>query len=184
MSLRLRIPSLRRSRPRACEIGIDYQKGAEPYTGQSVAFGDTWRLFQVNAAKLFEGSGKTIDVPVTLDRIERLDDVQGSQFSTEAILTIASAHRGTKTGGDVLAYYVVWLDGFLEEEGAARKAVLGVGDWVRTGVIAMFKPVIANAGLPLTPDLSRIVEQTTLVHEFGHAVGLVANGVPRHQRAP
>src|SRR5687768_11448819 len=56
-------------------VEIDYQRGAEPYTGTSVAFGDTWRLFQTNAAKLFEGSGKTVEVPTTLDGMQRLDDI-------------------------------------------------------------------------------------------------------------
>jgi hypothetical protein len=48
--------------------------------------------------------------------------------------------------------------------------VLGVslGD---SGTIAMFAPVIGDG------PLSRFVEQTTLVHELGHAVGLVDNGV-------
>jgi hypothetical protein len=52
--------------------------------------------------------------------------------------------------------------------------VLGVslGD---TGVIAVFKPVVRGASA--LPTLQRFVEQTTLIHEFGHAVGLVANGL-------
>ena len=158
-------------------IEIDYQAGAEPYTGTSVAFGDTWRLFRTNAEKLIDGTGKTLEVPVTLDRMQRLDDVAGTQFSSDAILAIARAHRDTPSDGDVLAYYVVWLDGVFEEDGARREGVLGVS-LGRTGVIAMFKPVIESAGLSLAPDLARIVEQTTLIHEFGHAVGLVANGVP------
>jgi hypothetical protein len=158
-------------------VEIDYQRGAEPYTGSSVAFGDTWRLFRTNAAKLFEGTGKTIEIPTTLDGMEALSDVSGTQFSSDAVLAIAKQHRQSRTAGDVVAYYVVWLDGIYEEGGQARREVLGVSIG-RTGVIAMFKPVIESAALPLVPDLARVVEQTTLVHEFGHAVGLVANGIP------
>lgn len=167
-------------------VEIDYQRGAEPYTGSGVALGDTWRLFQTNAAKLFEGTGITVDVPTTLDRMQRLDDVRGEQFSGETILAIARAHRDRQTAGGMLSYYVVWLDGVFEENGAAKDKVLGVS-LGSTGVIAMFKPVIESAGLPLVPDLSRVVEQTTLVHEFGHALGLVANGLPltsAHHDAP
>ncbi len=167
-------------------VEIDYQRGAEPYTGTSVAFGDTWRLFRTNAEKLFEGTGKTIEVPTTLAGMERLDDVKGTQFSAESILAIAEKHRQTKSGGEIIAYYFVWLDGIYEENGAARKEVLGVS-LGRTGVIAMFKPTIESSALPLVPDIARVVEQTTLVHEFGHAVGLVANGIPTttdHQDAP
>jgi hypothetical protein len=39
----------------------------------------------------------------------------------------------------------------------------------------MFKPVIASAAS--LPNVRKFVEQSTLVHEFGHAVGLVNNGV-------
>jgi hypothetical protein len=42
----------------------------------------------------------------------------------------------------------------------------------------MFKPVIESTDVPLLPAISRFVEQTTLVHELGHAVGLVNRGVP------
>lgn len=47
-----------------------------------------------------------------------------------------------------------------------------------TGVLAMFKPVIAGTGSG-TPGLNveRYVEQATIVHEFGHAAGLVDNGL-------
>lgn len=167
-------------------IEIDYAKGAEPFTGNSVAFGDTWRLFETNAKKLFEGTGKTIEVPTTLAGMERLDDVNGAQFSGDAILAIAQRHRQTRTSNEAIAYYVVWLAGIYEEDGKARDEVLGVS-LGSTGVVAMFKPVIERAALPLVPDLARIVEQVTLVHEFGHAVGLVANGIPAtssHHDAP
>jgi hypothetical protein len=40
----------------------------------------------------------------------------------------------------------------------------------------MFKDVISGAsGIP---NVARFVEQVTLIHELGHAIGLVDNGVP------
>ena len=45
-----------------------------------------------------------------------------------------------------------------------------------TTVIALFKPVIDSAAV--LDDTRAFVEQTTLVHEFGHGVGLVNNGIP------
>jgi hypothetical protein len=54
--------------------------------------------------------------------------------------------------------------------------VLGVsiGD---SGVVAMFKDVIAGTGIAAVPNLERFVEQSVLIHELGHGFGLVANGV-------
>jgi hypothetical protein len=65
---------------------------------------------------------------------------------------------------------VLFLDGYLSQEGQRQPAVLGVSIG-NTGVIAMFKPVISGAAT------ARFVEQTTLIHEFGHAAGLVDNGL-------
>lgn len=155
---------------------IDYQAGAEPYVGDNLAFGPQWGLFETNVAKLFEGTGKTIQVPTTLDRMERLDDIAGSDHDANDILAIADRHRAVQTEGDVLSYYVVWLDGYFSEAGARRNDVLGVS--VGRGVIGMFKPVIAKSVLPLLPTIPRVVEQAVLVHEVGHAFGLVNHGVP------
>jgi hypothetical protein len=71
---------------------------------------------------------------------------------------------------------VVFLDGYYLDDGMSRPNVLGVsiGD---TGVIAMFKPVISGTGT-LTSDTPRFVEQTTMIHELGHALGFVNNGLP------
>jgi hypothetical protein len=41
----------------------------------------------------------------------------------------------------------------------------------------MFKPVIEGTASGRAGILSRYVEQATMIHEFGHAVGLVNNGL-------
>lgn len=161
-------------------IEIDYQAGAEPYTGTQPLLGDPWDLFKVNATKLFEGTGKSFDVPTTIDKMEKLTDITGTMFDSAAILAIAAKHRSITTSGDTIGYYFLWLNGTYVENGTENKSVLGVS-LGNTGVLAMFKPVIKGAGPssgPLLGDnLDAAVEQTVLVHEFGHAVGLVNNGV-------
>lgn len=159
-------------------IEIDYASGAEPYTGTVLGAGEIWDVFRNNAKRLFEGAGKTIEVPTTLAQMEKLTDVSGADFTGEQILAIAAKHRGTLNTGDTASFYVVWLDGlYRDEQGTVQNGVLGVslGD---TGVIAMFKPVIesTSSGTPGI-ETERYVEQVTLVHEFGHAAGLVDNGL-------
>ena len=43
--------------------------------------------------------------------------------------------------------------------------------------VAMFKDVIKSTGSALSPNTAKYVEQSTLVHELAHSIGLVDNGV-------
>jgi hypothetical protein len=46
-------------------------------------------------------------------------------------------------------------------------------------VVVVFKPVILMAAPSFSGIALRWIEQSTLVHELGHVIGLVDNGVPR-----
>ena len=159
-------------------LEVDYQTGAEPFTGEVVGFGDTWTIFTTNAERLFMGSSKTLDLPTTLGDMEELTDLGFDQdFATEEILAIAEAHRDQRSAAPTATFYALWVDGYWNDGGERRTDVLGVS-FGGTGVIAMFKPVIETATVLSLPNATRFAEQAILVHEFGHAVGLVANGIP------
>ena len=155
------------------EIEVDYVAGAEPYTGAVGQSDDLWNLFRVNAARLFPH--KEIVVPSTLAEMEMLAGESGNSFTSEMILDIAARHRDKQSSADTVTFYVVWLDGYFEDSDGIQEGVLGVsiGD---TGVIAMFKPALALGDA--FPKVVRFGEQTTLIHEFGHAIGLVNRGIP------
>jgi hypothetical protein len=162
---------------RTVVLEVDYATGAEPYTGEAGALGDLWDLFGENAERLFNGT-KTVQYPRRLDEMEELNDIQGSSFSADDILAIAERHRDELGSGSTATFYAVWLDGFFRDQEGVRTGVIGVSIG-STGVVAMFKPVIESIAVPGGGNaLERFAEQTTLVHEFGHAVGLVNNGVP------
>jgi predicted Zn-dependent protease len=156
---------------------IDYVTGAEPYTGAVLGFGEVWDVAQTNVERLFQGSNKVFDIPRTLDKMEKLTDVTGADFTVDQILAIASKHRNQLSSGDTATFYFVWLDGYYRDATGVNKDVLGVSLGT-TGVLAMFKPVIAGTGSG-APGLNveHYVEQATIVHEFGHAAGLVNNGL-------
>jgi len=159
------------------DFEIDYVPGAEPYTGSVLGFGEVWDVTETNVARLFQGSNKAFSIPRTLDKMEKLTDVTGADFAVDQILAIASKHRNQLSSGDTATFYFVWLNGYYRDEMGVNKNVLGVSLGA-TGVLAMFKPVIAGTGSG-TPGLNaeRYVEQATIVHEFGHAAGLVENGL-------
>lgn len=69
---------------------------------------------------------------------------------------------------------MLFLNGFLKSNQKVHKSILGI-NLDNTNVIAMFKPVIENS----SPNFKvrTLNEQMTLIHEIGHAIGLVNNGL-------
>ncbi len=144
---------------------------------------DIWSVTRTNMQRALQG--KTITVPSALSDMEELTDVTGTTFRSADVLDIAQRHRTTISTATLVSYYVVFLNGyFVDDAGKVQKNVLGVtaGD---SGVIAMFKPVIRSAsGGRAATSASMFVEQSSLVHEIGHALGLVNSGIPlstKHQ---
>ena len=164
-------------------LEVDYQPGAEPYTGAVGLSGDTWDLFQGNADALFAGTGVTVLAPSALGEMGQLGAGSQEDYTVEDLLALSDGALDTVPDDETRVLHVLWLDGYFADADGRQDAVLGVSIG-NTGVLAMFKPVIE--GLGLSDAVRRFGEQATLIHEFGHAVGLVNNGlemVTAHQDA-
>ncbi len=157
-------------------LEVDYEDGAAPYMSTGpVAGSDPWELSQRNLDRLFEDNGAVVTVPGALSDMENIGDTGRDSHTVQQILDLADQHRDMSSGGHTATYYIIWLDGHFADGDGAVDNVLGVslGD---TGVIAMFKPVIESLG---AIEATRAFgEQAVLIHEFGHAAGLVNRGVP------
>lgn len=110
---------------------------------------------------------------------------RGGTWSDKDLLQLSDAHRDVKTGGKTASLHLLFVDGSYETSG-----VLGVtysekrgdGSVVASGPIVIFSQSIRDACAPVVL-VSPCVDIDTywaavLVHEFGHALGLVDNGVP------
>lgn len=140
-------------------IEIDYVDGVAPHP-------DATALLRTRAA----------------ERLDKPDGIQitSNSFSggraTWSISSIKDAQdqvRDHLPEGSELTLHVLYLDGVY----GPNEDVLGV-QYERTA-IAIFKERIqqSSAGVSLGFG-AREVERSVLVHEFGHAIGLVNNGVP------
>jgi hypothetical protein len=156
-------------------LEVDYVPGAEPYVRHDTAFDDPWKIFKDNAKAILDGKLEVV-VPEGLAGMERLTDVDAKVFDQSDLVAIARKHRDGKSTQDTVSFYVVFLDGkFKDGSGNVSDNTVGVS--VRgTGIIAMFKPAITTGYK--NPASPVFMEQTTLVHEFGHSVGLVDDGLP------
>lgn len=157
--------------PASLTIEVDYETSAAPYEG----LGDG-TLFATNVDAVFPSLGAAYTAPATVAAMEELGAIADDSLTVDELLALADEHRALgRTEGAERRLYIVFLDGYFEDATGTRDDVLGVSIGT-TGVIAMFKPVIDSAGFLMT--VRRRVEQTVLVHEFGHSVGLVDNGAP------
>lgn len=170
---------------------VDHGPNAQPYAAND------WSLFDVNIRKLFEKSPKSLDMPATTSDMELINDVGGTPFSGTfnrrkidsvsfdkyEIRDLAEAHRNHLSTSTQATYYILWLDGFFRDIDSGNKIDLDapvLGITIRElGITAMFKPVIDSVDTTgASESLRGFVEQTTLIHEFGHSAGLVNNGLP------
>jgi hypothetical protein len=154
------------------EVEVAYAPAAAPYVGSETAgAGDSWSITTANLKRLYRDT--SVVVPSTLGTMHALPSLGSGPYTTTDVTAIATKYRTKRSENSTVTYFVVFLDGYYRDtDGSVRDDVLGVSVG-HTGVIAMFKPVIAASG----SDAAAFVEQAALTHELGHAAGFVDNGV-------
>ncbi len=157
-------------------VDVHYEQGAEPYTGNvGPGQGDTWDLFATNSAALFVDTDITITSPSTLGEMTQFAAGGVESYTVNELLDLARDLGSPGQVGDERTIVALWLDARLDVDGQPSDSVLGVSIG-ETSVIAMFKPVIES--ISFAEPVRRFGEQAVVIHEFGHAIGLVNNGVP------
>lgn len=140
-------------------IEVDYVEGEEPHSSA------TSLLQQRASERLSKPDGITL----------KTSSFSGGQdsWSVDDLKDAEDAHRDNKPGGNTMVLYVLYVDGEFEKE----SGVIGV-HYGPTSV-AIFKERIRSGSFtgPLGLSVAE-AEKAVLVHEFGHAIGLVNNGIP------
>lgn len=157
-------------------IEIDYENGQEPYTGNIIGFGNTFDPMVANIDRVFAHK-KQLTIPTTTAQMQSIGSVNDEELTPADILTLASLHRDQHDSADTKTYYIVFVSGYYTDGAGPNHGVLGVSIG-NSGVVAMFKDVIRTTQSLTTPNTERYVEQSTLIHEVSHAIGLVDNGIP------
>lgn len=155
-------------------VEIDYETGEEPYTGPIIGFGDTFEPTQTNIDRVFAHK-KMLTIPSTLAEMQDVGAVSDEELTVQDIANLVAAHRQTFSTATTRAYYVIFVSGHFADANGVQGAVLGIsiGD-----TITMFKDVIKSTSIIGEPNVVRYVEQSTLIHELSHSIGLVDNGIP------
>lgn len=152
-------------------IKVYYEEGAEPYTDQILSL-DLWSLFQQNIEALLEGRSIQVQVPKTLAEMIKLTKQNKSTWTPDDILDLSKQYAVPEEAGTT-TFQIFFVAGVSKENaGIIGFHISG------TKIMAIFKDVVKSSSNGQLGFVPRYVEQATVIHEMGHALGLVNNGVP------
>lgn len=152
-------------------IKVYYEEGSEPYTDKLLGM-DLWTMFQVNVEALVQGRNIAVNVPKSLAEMIKLTPQNKTTWSGEEIISLSETYKPTIENNTT--HFQIFFVG-----GRSKDSPNVIGFHLsHTRVIAIFKEVINSSGTGQLGFVPRYVEQATLIHEMGHAMGLVNNGVP------
>lgn len=146
---------------------IDYPSG----------YGPNAEAKQVLVDALRQVSGREASAIEVIEEAE-IPVEPSKKYSVAEIRALEDEHRDRRTAGDTAVLYILYLaGGSSDDEGDSR--VLGLA--YRGTSIAIMKGNVKEASrsglLSVRPE-EKCVERAVLVHEFGHAAGLVNIGAP------
>jgi hypothetical protein len=158
-------------------VHVAYEHDAAPFTGAFPDGGQYWSVLETNMNALFLGRiiEPDISVPKDLTGMEQILTQAQSSWTTAQVFDLAQSTWDTPQTSTSTEFYVLFINGYFNDQGVTNKQVTGISI-NDTPVIAIFKDAIRELGY--SSFVEKVIEQTTLVHEFGHAAGLVNIGVP------
>lgn len=164
------------------KIDVAYEPGAEPYVNSGFGSNANFDFTVNNIIDLLDGRDNAISVicDKQLSEMTPIPDQQKNSYKHADIREIAEAYQPLESSENQGVVFVIFLDGYFNVGGQDQQNVLGVS--IGAFTVALFKPVIAAipGGGVFGGDPKFQVEQATVVHEIGHALGLVDNGVALH----
>ena len=150
-----------------------YEAGAEPYTGAiGISGNDTWDISKTSFESLFQDhAGRTITTPSVVSDMTAFTDQNVSSWTASQLVTLGDSLAPALVSGNTAEVAIIFVNG--QFNGSA--ATLGV-HISGTRFAFVFKDVVLSVGGSDTSQ--KYVEQATVVHEIGHTIGFVNNGVP------
>lgn len=115
---------------------------------------------------------------ITFQMDETLATDAGKAWSDADVQALGAQHANLQTGGTQVVTHLLFLTGHSADD-SGNSRVLGIT--FGHGLIAIFSDSVSascQAALPLFACDPTPYFRSVLVHEFGHAIGLVNNGAP------
>lgn len=161
------------------KVEVFYEVGSEPYTGTSATGKDYWNLFETNIKRILSTSTRSVSTSFAthLSEMNSFPDKNKGSWSTqeaeELFKEIGASSTTTQNG--VLS--IAFVSGYFKEnDGTVNSNVIGIHITGTTHII-VFKDVIKSIRASNNAWVALYSEQSVLVHEVGHALGMVNNGL-------
>lgn len=157
-------------------VKVFYEDGADPFAGGIIGL-RYWELLEKNLEALFVGRARvpSLSVPKELSEMSKIPLIGRAVWSLQNVLTLAQAQAVTSTSSNSI-FKILFVKG-ISDQGPNVIGYSINGE----NVIVIFKDVITATSVTGEQLVPIYVEQSTLVHEMGHALGLVNNGLPMVQ---
>ena len=162
----------------AINVHVAYEPNAVPFTGTTQNGIQFWSILESNLEALFltRTIEPNISVPKDLSGMDTISELAQTTWTASQIVDLARNTWSLPQTSTTAELYVLFLNGDYEDnQGTINKNVIGLSV-DGTPVVAVFKDVILTSGLSSFTEV--FIEQATIIHEFGHTLGLVNNGVP------
>lgn len=153
-------------------VEVHYEPGAEPFAGQTAAGRPYWQILEDNLKAVFKfrANQPVVIVPKVISEMNAMPLQNKSTWTADDILNLNKNFKIASPTTSEARFYVYFVNGnYSESNNVIGISVNG------TPVIGIFKNVITSSGGFV---VQRYVEQSTIIHELGHALGFVNSGVP------
>lgn len=155
-------------------IKVAFEVGATPNTGAiGLTANDTWDITKTSYQALFQNhTGRLITVPNTVGAFTQIADQAKTTWTSLELITLGqSVSPAVPVVSNKATVAIIFVNGTY----LGNQNILGI-HFSGYGFAFVFKDVVTSVGG--TSIDQKYVEQGTVVHEIGHVIGLVNNGVP------
>jgi len=153
-------------------IQVFYEIGAEPYVGSLNLSGDSiWDITSESYEALFSNHLRSVSVPSNLIQMEEIVDQNKATWTFAELKSLGDSLAPELIENNNANVAVIFLNGTYD----GNNSILGI-HLGGTYYSFVFKDVVISVGGGAKSQA--YVEQATVVHEIGHSIGFVNNGVP------